>query len=78
MAEVGTAELSRRGSPGSAAVLAQLDGGDLPLVSQAARLSQGADDEARFQFALDALLHGFARWQERGEEPNPGEVISER
>jgi AcrR family transcriptional regulator len=69
MAEVGTAELNRRGGPGSAAALAQLDAGDLPLVIQAGRLSQGVDDEARFQFALDALLHGFARWQERDEEP---------
>jgi AcrR family transcriptional regulator len=69
MAEVGTAELSRRGGPGSAAALAQLDVSDLPLVTEAARLSEGVDDEARFQFALDALLHGFAQWQEPDEEP---------
>ena len=68
MAEVGTAELNRRGSPGSAAALAQLDISDLLLVTEAARHSQGVDGEARFQFGLDALLYGFARWQERDEE----------
>ena len=46
MAEVGTAELSQRGDPGSAAALAQLDVSDLPLVIQAARLTQDADDQA--------------------------------
>ena len=69
MAEVGTAELSRRGGPGSAAALAQLDASDLPLVTEAARLSEGVDDEARFQFAVDALLRGFAQWLEPDEEP---------
>ncbi len=68
MAEVGTAELSRRGSPGAAAALAQLDISDLPLVTEAARHSQGVDDEARFRFGLDALLYGFARWQGRDED----------
>ncbi|MGA8460610.1 MAG: TetR/AcrR family transcriptional regulator C-terminal domain-containing protein, partial [Streptosporangiaceae bacterium] len=64
MAEAGTAELTRRGDPGSAAALAQLDASDLPLVIEAARLAQGPDDETRFLFGLDALLCGFARWQE--------------
>jgi AcrR family transcriptional regulator len=64
MAEVGTPELSRRGGPGSAAALAQLDASDLPLIIEAGRLAQDADDESRFLFGLDALLHGFARWQE--------------
>ena len=68
MSEVGTAELNRRGSPGSAAALAQIDISDLPLVAEAARHSQGVDDEARFQFGLDALLYGFARWQGPGED----------
>jgi AcrR family transcriptional regulator len=66
MAEAGTAELTRRGDPGSAAALAQLDASDLPLVTEAASLAQGADDETRFLFGLDALLCGFARWQEPG------------
>lgn len=72
MDEVGTAELSRRGSPGSVA-LAQLDISDLPLVTEAARHSQGVDDEARFQFGLDALLYGFARWRNarRGSRSDP-------
>jgi AcrR family transcriptional regulator len=64
MAEAGTAELTRRGDPGSAAALARLDASDLPLVIEAARLAQGRDDETRFLFGLDALLDGFARWQE--------------
>jgi AcrR family transcriptional regulator len=68
MAEAGTAELSRRGGPGSAAALAQLDVSDLPLVIEAARLTQDADDESRFLFGLDALLYGFARWQEPGQQ----------
>src|ERR1700729_4170712 len=71
MAEAGTAELSRRGDPGSATALAQLDASDLPLVIETARLTQEADDESRFLFGLDALLCGFARRQEgkpRSEE----------
>jgi AcrR family transcriptional regulator len=68
MAETSTAELSRRGDPGSAAALAQLDASDLPLVIEAARLTQGSDDEGRFLFGLDALLYGFARWQEPGSK----------
>jgi hypothetical protein len=61
---VGTAELTRRGDPGSAAALAQLDTSELPLVIEAARLAQDPDDETRFLFGLDALLYGFAQWQE--------------
>jgi AcrR family transcriptional regulator len=61
MAEVGTAGLDRRGDPGSAAALAQLDFSDLPLVVAAARQVQGVDDEARFHFGVDALLRGFAQ-----------------
>jgi AcrR family transcriptional regulator len=61
MAEAGTAELSRRGGPGSAAALAQLGASDLPLVIEAARLAQDADDQSRFLFGVDALLYGFAR-----------------
>jgi AcrR family transcriptional regulator len=62
MAEVGTAELNRRGDPGSAAALAQLDVSDLPLIVEAARLVVDADDdESRFHFGVDALLRGFAQ-----------------
>ena len=64
MAEAGTAELSQRGGPGSAAALAQLDVSDLPRVIEAPRLTQDADDESRFLFGLDALLCGFAQRQE--------------
>jgi AcrR family transcriptional regulator len=68
MAEVGTAELSQRGDPGSAAALAQLDVSDLPLVIEAARLTQDADDQSRFLFGVDALLYGFARGQRPGRQ----------
>jgi AcrR family transcriptional regulator len=61
MAEASTPELSRRGGPGSAAALAQLGASDLPLVIEAARLAQDADDQSRFLFGVDALLYGFAR-----------------
>ena len=37
MAEVGTAEINRRGDPGSAAALVQSDLSKLPLVAEAAR-----------------------------------------
>ena len=70
MAEAGTAEVTRRGDPGSAAALAQLDASDLPLVTEAARLAQGSDDETRFLFGLDALICGFARWREPGHTAN--------
>jgi AcrR family transcriptional regulator len=62
MAEAGTAELNRRGDPGSAHALAQLDASDLPLVTEAARLTEGVDGGSRFLLGLDALLYGFARW----------------
>jgi hypothetical protein len=68
MAEAGTAELSRQGGPGSAAALAQLDVSDLPLVVEVARLARDADDQSRFLFSLDALLSGFARWLEPGQQ----------
>ena len=68
MAEAGTAEINRRGDPGSAAALAQLDVSDLPLVIEAARLTQDADDQNRFLLGLDALLCGFARWQGPGKQ----------
>ena len=68
MAEAGTAELSRRGGPGSAAALARLDVSHLPLVIEAARRTQDADDQGRFLLGLDALLYGFARWQEPGQQ----------
>src|SRR5580658_5044371 len=47
--------------------MAQLDVSDLPLVIEAARLTQDADDQSRFLFGLDALLYGFAQWQEPGK-----------
>jgi AcrR family transcriptional regulator len=67
MAEAGTPELNRRGGPGAAAALAQLGSSDLPLVIEASRLAQDADDQSRFLFGLDALLYGFAQRQEPGQ-----------
>jgi AcrR family transcriptional regulator len=67
MAEADTAELNQQNGPGSAAALAQLDVSDLPLVIEAARLAQDADDGNRFLFGLDALLHGFARGGDQSE-----------
>ena len=59
MAEVGTAEINRRGAPGSAAALAQSDLSNLPLVVEAARRASGTDDNSRFRFGLEALLTGL-------------------
>jgi tetracycline repressor-like protein len=64
MAEVGTAEINRRGDPGSAAALVQSDLSKLPLVAGAARRATKADDHARFRLGIDALLAGFARADE--------------
>jgi AcrR family transcriptional regulator len=61
MAEVGTADIDRRGDPGSAAALTRSDLSNLPLVAEAARRATSADDHARFRFGLDALLIGFAQ-----------------
>jgi AcrR family transcriptional regulator len=69
MAETGIPAVSRRGGPRSSAALAQLDASDLPLIIEAARLAPGADDESRFLLGLDALLYGFAQYQEPAEPP---------
>lgn len=61
MAETGPPEVSRRGGPRSSSALAQLDAGHLPLIIEAGRLAQGADEQDRFRFGLDALLRGFAQ-----------------
>jgi AcrR family transcriptional regulator len=61
MAEVGTADIDRRGAPGSAAALAKSDLSNLPLVVEAARHATSSDDHTRFRFGVDALLSGFAR-----------------
>jgi AcrR family transcriptional regulator len=72
MAEVGTVDINRRGQPGSAVALATSDLSNLPMVVEAARQAVSADDYARFQFGLDALLTGFARELERtGDPPQP-------
>ena len=60
MAEVGTAEIDRRGVPGSADALAKSDLANLPLVVRAARLVANTDDSTRFRIGLNGLLAGFA------------------
>jgi AcrR family transcriptional regulator len=71
MAEVGTADISRRGGPGSASALAMSDLPNLPLVVEAARHAS-SDDHTRFQFGLEALLTGFAPARQRKEDaPGP-------
>ena len=55
------AKAAALGSSAATQSLAQLDAAGLPLVTEAARLTQGVDDGSRFLFGLDALLHGFAQ-----------------
>jgi AcrR family transcriptional regulator len=79
MAEVGTADISRRGDPGSATALAASDFANLPLVVEAARRASSADDYARFEFGVDALLTGFARALERTHDaPQPKQSRTSR
>lgn len=60
VAEVGIAPVDEAGGPGSAEFLAGLDPAELPLLSEAARTGQGTGDQHRFEFALSALISGFA------------------
>ena len=75
MAEAGIADLSRRGDPGIGGRL-----GAARRQRPAARYRGGAprpeaDDEGRFLFGLDALLYGFARWQEPGTQTAHRELL---
>ncbi|MEV4870019.1 hypothetical protein [Streptomyces syringium] len=43
-----------------------MDPAEFPLIAEAVRSGEGVDDTARFRFALDALLVGFAGYGRRG------------
>ncbi|MFD7664250.1 TetR/AcrR family transcriptional regulator C-terminal domain-containing protein [Streptomyces sp. NPDC059788] len=57
--EAATARADAPGAPGSTAYLAQLDVERFPLLVEAGRGGHGADDAARFRYAVRALLAGF-------------------
>ncbi|MFH8345328.1 TetR/AcrR family transcriptional regulator C-terminal domain-containing protein [Streptomyces sp. NPDC018045] len=57
--EAATARVNEEGAPGSTAYLAQLDADRFPLLAQAGRDGHGADDAARFHYAVRAMLAGF-------------------
>lgn len=59
-AEVATEPVNERGAAGSTEYLAGLDATEFPLLTEAATLGEGTDDQARFGTALDAFLLGFA------------------
>jgi AcrR family transcriptional regulator len=58
--EVTTARVNDAAAAGSQAYVAALDEREFPLLAQAARLSAGTDDGARFEFAVAAFLRGVA------------------
>jgi AcrR family transcriptional regulator len=59
-AEAAASRPERAAGPGSATHVAGLDDSEFPLLVTAARTGEGTDDQARFRFAVDALLAGFA------------------
>ncbi|WP_338930668.1 TetR/AcrR family transcriptional regulator C-terminal domain-containing protein [Streptomyces netropsis] len=59
-AEAAVGPVNKTAGPGSTTDLARLDPAEFPLISEAVRSGEGVDDAARFRFALDALLSGFA------------------
>jgi AcrR family transcriptional regulator len=58
VSEVSTAAVNAARAAGSQDYVAGLDEREFPLLTDAARGSQGTDDEARFEFAIAAFLHG--------------------
>ncbi|MGV9839451.1 TetR/AcrR family transcriptional regulator C-terminal domain-containing protein [Nocardia niigatensis] len=58
--EARTAPIDEAGEPGSVDFLKTLDPEEFPLILRAARTGAGTDDSARFEFAVTALVHGFA------------------
>ena len=58
--EVTTAAVNDAAAAGSQEYVAALDEREFPLLAQAARLSTGTDDGARFEFAVAAFLRGVA------------------
>ncbi|MVU84045.1 TetR family transcriptional regulator [Nocardia sp. ET3-3] len=58
--EVRTAPVNEAEEPGSIEFLKSLDPAEFPLILRAAQTSAGTDDHARFDFAIAAMIHGFA------------------
>ncbi|WP_405134815.1 TetR/AcrR family transcriptional regulator C-terminal domain-containing protein [Nocardia sp. NBC_01388] len=58
-AEVDISPVNAAEAPGSGEY-AELDPAEFPLLVQAARTAQGTDDGARFDFAVEALITGYA------------------
>ncbi|WP_040813120.1 TetR/AcrR family transcriptional regulator C-terminal domain-containing protein [Nocardia concava] len=58
--EVRIAPVNEAGDAGSAEFLKTLDPEEFPLILRAAQTSVGTDDRARFDFAIGALIRGFA------------------
>ena len=58
--EVATARVNEGAAAGSQEYVAALDEREFPLLAQAARLSAGTDDGARFEFAVAAFIRGVA------------------
>ncbi|MCU1643303.1 MAG: Tetracycline repressor protein class [Nocardia sp.] len=59
-AEVYISPLNAAEAPGSVDYVAELDPAEFPLLVQAAGTSEGTDDSARFDFAIEALITGYA------------------
>ncbi|QIS18702.1 TetR/AcrR family transcriptional regulator C-terminal domain-containing protein [Nocardia terpenica] len=57
--------------PGSAEYLKSLDPEEFPLITAAARTSSGTDDRDRFEFAVRAMIHGFAATAVRAAPAEP-------
>lgn len=58
--EARTAPVNEVGDAGSVEFLKTLDPEEFPLILRAAQTGAGTDDRARFDFAIAALIHGFA------------------
>ncbi|GAB2541522.1 TetR/AcrR family transcriptional regulator C-terminal domain-containing protein [Nocardia heshunensis] len=57
--EVRIMPVNEAGEPGSVDFLKTLDEHEFPLIIQAAKSGAGTDDEARFEYAIAALIRGF-------------------
>ncbi|APA95485.1 TetR/AcrR family transcriptional regulator C-terminal domain-containing protein [Nocardia seriolae] len=58
--EARTTPVNEAGDAGSVDFLKTLDPAEFPLIMRAAQTGAGTDDSARFEFAIAAMIHGFA------------------
>ncbi|MGW4244532.1 TetR/AcrR family transcriptional regulator C-terminal domain-containing protein [Nocardia sp. NPDC004722] len=58
--EVRIAPVNEAGDAGSVEFLKSLDEEEFPLIIEAARTGVGTDDNARFEYAIAAIVRGFA------------------